>query len=392
METKGRFNTALGANTFGFEAPGRFFLNLEAPSLYEEALQRREAMVTSGGALLAETGVHTGRSPKDKFVVRDASTEDQVWWDNNGALKPADFATLLADFKAHAKGKDLFVQDLYGGADPANRVKVRVFTEYAWHSLFIRNLLIRPEVQELAAFTPEMTIVDLPSFKADPKRHGCRTETVIAVDFTRKIVDFGHGRRLATMPQRIAMFATYLGCSRPGCTRPSSQTEAHHGILDYADGGATDLADLAPACGPDNRNVGTRPGQWETGRITDGPDAGLIGWRLAGTADPFRVNRVHDPRAYLRGTRFDDEQARESDVAPPGDTNPPTSATEHPGSPRRRSGPTMLRTRPDHRGSSLNGLPRQRHPARDRQPRPGHRQSQRSRVETAIESRLISVA
>lgn len=214
----------------------------------------------------------------------------------------------------------------------------------------------------------------------------------VFADFTRKIVDFGHGKRLATMPQRIAMFATYLGCSRPGCTRPSSQTEAHHGILDYADGGVTDLADLAPACGPDNRNVGTRPGQWETGRITDGPDAGLIGWRLVGTDDPFRVNRVHDPRAYLRGSRFEGERDRESDVEPPGDANPPTSADEPTSSPRRRSGPRMLRMQPDHRGGSLNGLTRQRHPARDRQPRPGRRQRQRSHVETAIESRLISVA
>ena len=209
METKGRFNTALGANTFGFEAPGRFFLNLEAPSLYEEALQRREAMVTSGGALLAETGVHTGRSPKDKFVVRDASTEDQVWWDNNGALKPADFATLLADFKAHAKGKDLFVQDLYGGADPANRVKVRVFTEYAWHSLFIRNLLIRPEVQELAAFTPEMTIVDLPSFRADKARHGARTETIIAVDFASKTVLIGGTSYAGEMKKSVFTYLNY---------------------------------------------------------------------------------------------------------------------------------------------------------------------------------------
>ena len=82
---------------------------------------------------------------------------------------------------AHAQGKELFAQDLYGGADPLYRVRTRVFTEYAWHSLFIRNLLIRPQWEELAGFVPELTIVDLPSFKADPARHGCRSETVIAV-------------------------------------------------------------------------------------------------------------------------------------------------------------------------------------------------------------------
>ena len=209
METKGRLNTTLGPNTFGFDAPGRFFFNLEAPALYEEAIQRHEAMVTSGGALLAETGVHTGRSPKDKFVVRDASTEDQVWWDNNGAITPANFSTLLADFKAHVKGKDLFAQDLYGGADPANRVKVRVYTEFAWHSLFIRNLLIRPELHEIASFAPEMTIVDLPSFKADPARHGCRTGTVIAVDFASKTVLIGGTSYAGEMKKSVFTYLNY---------------------------------------------------------------------------------------------------------------------------------------------------------------------------------------
>ena len=97
---------------------------------------------------------------------------------------------MLADFLAHAKGKTLFAQDLYGGADPNYRIKVRVFTEYAWHSLFIRQLLIRPERAELASFVPDMTIIDLPSFKPDPKRHGGRegSDTLVAIDFTRKIV------------------------------------------------------------------------------------------------------------------------------------------------------------------------------------------------------------
>ncbi|WP_349361469.1 phosphoenolpyruvate carboxykinase [Stappia sp.] len=162
--------------------------NLTAPALYEEALRRGEAELADGGALVVETGVHTGRSPKDKFVVHDDTTRDSVWWDNTAEMSAESFATLHADMIAHARGMELFAQDLYGGADPAHRINVRVFTEYAWHSLFIRNLLIRPERADLARFSPEMTIIDLPSFKADPARHGCRTETVIACDFTNKIV------------------------------------------------------------------------------------------------------------------------------------------------------------------------------------------------------------
>jgi phosphoenolpyruvate carboxykinase (ATP) len=213
MDSKGRYNRAIGPNTFGFEAPGRFFLNFEAPALYEESLKRGETMMTAGGALLAETGQHTGRSPKDKFVVRDSGTEAQVWWENNNAMTPAHFAALLADFRAHARGRDLFAQDLYGGADPVNRVRVRVYTEYAWHSLFIRNLLIRPEAHELAAFIPEMTIVDLPSFRADPARHGCRSETVIAVDFASKTVLIGGTSYAGEMKKSVF---TYLNYALPG--------------------------------------------------------------------------------------------------------------------------------------------------------------------------------
>ena len=113
------------------------------------------------------------------------------------------FQLLYDDFIAHAKGKKLYAQDLYGGADPKYRIKTRVFTELAWHSLFIRQLLIRPERSELASFVPDLTIVDLPSFKADPKRHGVRTETIIAIDFTRKIVLIGNSSYAGEMKKSV---------------------------------------------------------------------------------------------------------------------------------------------------------------------------------------------
>ena len=162
-----------------------------APALYEHAIRAREASVVQGGALCAETGVHTGRSPKDKYTVADELTEGSVWWEGNRKISQANFQQLYEDFIAHARSKKLFVQDLYGGADPHYRIKTRVFTEFAWHSLFIRQLLIRPERLDLLTFIPELTIVDLPSFKADPKRHGVRSETVIAIDFSKKIILIG---------------------------------------------------------------------------------------------------------------------------------------------------------------------------------------------------------
>jgi phosphoenolpyruvate carboxykinase (ATP) len=164
--------------------------NLTDAPLYERAIAAGEANIVAGGALCAETGHHTGRSPKDKHTVVDDLTRNSVWWDGNRKMTQENFNNLHQDFLKHCEGKQLFAQDLYGGADKTYRIKVRVFTELAWHSLFIRTLLIRPQLSELASFVPEMTIIDLPSFRPDAKRHGGRegSDTMVAIDFTRKIV------------------------------------------------------------------------------------------------------------------------------------------------------------------------------------------------------------
>ncbi len=184
--------------------------NFSAAALYEEALKRGEACLTADGALVATTGQHTGRSPKDKLIVRDEATEGSVWWDNNRPMTRQAFDMLHADFLAHADGRDLFVQDLIGGADPAHNLPTRVVTELAWHSLFIRNLLIRPDAAELAAFAPKMTVIDLPSFRADPVRHGTRSETVIAIDLARMIVLIGGTAYAGEMKKAVFTALNYL--------------------------------------------------------------------------------------------------------------------------------------------------------------------------------------
>ena len=190
MQESGLRNGAHGADKFGFKNLGAVHWNLTEPGLYEHAIRGNEATIVVGGALCAATGHHTGRSPQDKHTVVDDLTRDSVWWDGNRKMSQENFQNLLFDFIEHAKGKKLFAQDLYGGADPKYRVKTRVFTEYAWHSLFIRQLLIRPERADLEKFVPELTVVDLPSFKPDAKRHGGRegSDTMVAIDFARKIV------------------------------------------------------------------------------------------------------------------------------------------------------------------------------------------------------------
>ena len=158
MQEQGVRNGAYGADKFGFKDLAEVHWNLTEPALYEHAIAAGEASLVAGGALCAETGHHTGRSPKDKHTVVDALTENSVWWDGNRKMTKENFDKLLADFLKHAEGKKLFAQDLYGGADPKYRIKTRVFTELAWHSLFIRQLLIRPERADLAGFIPELTI------------------------------------------------------------------------------------------------------------------------------------------------------------------------------------------------------------------------------------------
>ncbi len=186
--------------------------NLLTGALVEEAVRRGEGMLAAEGPLVVATGKHTGRSAKDKYIVKDAETADTVWWGKtNVPMDPVFFKALKEDFFAEvAKRNDLFVADLYGGSQPEHRVNVRVVNEYAWHNLFIRTLLVRPDAADLPGFVPEYTIIDLPNFRADPERHGCRTETVIAVNFTEKLILIGGTAYAGEMKKSVFGILNYL--------------------------------------------------------------------------------------------------------------------------------------------------------------------------------------
>jgi phosphoenolpyruvate carboxykinase (ATP) len=190
--TTGRVNPKATLDAQGITGLGNVYYNFIEPALVEAAVARGEGRLGKGGAFLCTTGQFTGRSPKDKFVVRTPSVENTIWWENNAPMAPEAFDRLHADMLAHMKGRDYFVQDLFGGADPAHRLDVRVVTELAWHGLFIRHMLRRPDRAELDAFVPQWTIVNCPTFKADPAKHGCRTETVIALNFDKKLILIGN--------------------------------------------------------------------------------------------------------------------------------------------------------------------------------------------------------
>ncbi len=182
-----------GLDAQGIATGAEIFWNLTTAPLVEHAVRRGEGLLAKDGPLVVRTGKHTGRSAKDRFIVRNSVSENTVWWGKtNQPMDPDAFDRLYDDFLLALGDKDLlFVSDLYGGSQAEHRVRVRVVNELAWHNLFIRTLLVRPEPEELADFTPEFTMIDLPTFRADPERHGCRSETVIAVNLEKRIVLIG---------------------------------------------------------------------------------------------------------------------------------------------------------------------------------------------------------
>ena len=196
----------------GLKTSATIHANLATAPLVEHALARGEGKLTKHGALLVETGKFTGRSVKDKYIVRDAGTESTINWGAiNQPMSEAHFATLKADFLAHLEGQqELFVADLFGGSQPEYRVNVRVISQMAWHSLFVRTLLVRPTAEEVAGFEPEYTIINLPSFKADPARHGCRSDTVIAVNFSEKLILIGNTEYSGEMKKGVFGLLNYL--------------------------------------------------------------------------------------------------------------------------------------------------------------------------------------
>ena len=208
--TNGRVNPKATLEAQGITGLGNVYYNYIEPALVEAAVQRGEGRLGKGGAFLCTTGQFTGRSPKDKFVVRTPSVENTIWWENNAQMAPDAFDRLHSDMLAHMKGRDYFVQDLFGGADPAHRLDVRVVTELAWHGLFIRHMLRRPERAELDSFTPDWTIINCPSFKADPARHGCRTETVIALNFDKKLILIGNTAYAGENKKSVFTLLNYL--------------------------------------------------------------------------------------------------------------------------------------------------------------------------------------
>jgi phosphoenolpyruvate carboxykinase (ATP) len=185
--------------------------NLSVPVLYEAAVGNHEGLISSGGALVVETGKHTGRSPKDKFIVDEPSTSAQVWWGEvNQPISEERYEALRTRVMAHLAEREVYVQDCYVGADPAHRRSLRVMTETAWASLFAEALFIRPDADDLEGFQPDFLVFDAATLRADPARDGTRTETFILVHLRRREILIGGTSYAGEIKKSVFSMMNYL--------------------------------------------------------------------------------------------------------------------------------------------------------------------------------------
>lgn len=184
--------------------------NLSLPELIEHAIRRGEGELAANGALVTKTGKYTGRAAKDKAIVRESGSDQQVWWENNTSFEESKFEALKLKVNEYLKGKELYVVDAYGGADPIYRINVRVVVEKAWHALFIKTLLIRPDSPGLAGFIPDWTIVDVSGMEADPAVDGTRSEAFIILNFAQKLVLIGGTQYAGEMKKSVFTILNYI--------------------------------------------------------------------------------------------------------------------------------------------------------------------------------------
>ncbi len=293
----GRVNPSFTLEHQGITGLGNVYYNLIEPAIIEQALSRKEGELGKGGAFLVSTGKFTGRSPQDKHIVKTDSVKDTIWWEANAAMTPEGFDTLYEDMLAHMKGRDYFVQDLFGGADPAQRLDVRMVTELAWHSLFIRHMLRRPERAELDDFQPDWTVINCPSFQADPAKHGCRSETVITMNFDRKIILIAGTEYAGENKKSVFTLLNYL--------LPEKDIMPMHCSANHAPGNPVDTAVFFGLSGTGKTTLSADPS-----RVLIGDDE--HGWSKRGTfnfeggcyAKTINLSEEAEPEIFATTTKF----------------------------------------------------------------------------------------
>jgi phosphoenolpyruvate carboxykinase (ATP) len=201
-----------GLDNLGLTNLHRVYWNLPMEALYEEVVFRGEANIAKMGPVVVSTGKHTARAANDKFVVREAGTEEHIWWGQyNRPFDQEKFDALFGRLQGYLQGCDVFIQDCYGGADPEYRLPIRIITEQAWHSMFVRNMFIKPEtVEEYRQHVPEFTIIAAPGFKASPQIDQTPTETFIVLNFAKKLCLIGNTAYAGEIKKSVFTLLNYL--------------------------------------------------------------------------------------------------------------------------------------------------------------------------------------
>ena len=270
--------------------------NAGTAELYERAIAGGEASVAEGGALVVRTGAHTGRSARDKFIVKDDETRDTVNWGSfNAPLSRARFGILRQRILDYLRTRQTFVQDLHAGADPDYRLNVRVVTEHAWHSLFSRHMLITPPPASLHHFEPQFTVIQAPGFQADPRIDGCRSSTAIAIDFAARMVLIAGTAYAGEIKKSVFTVLNYL-------LPPEGVLPMHCSVNvgRYGDAavffGLSGTGKTTLSADPDRHLVGDDEHGWS--------DSGLFNFEGGCYAKTIRLSHETEPEIYAAAKRF----------------------------------------------------------------------------------------
>ena len=288
---------AHGLEALGIVRSGRVHWNLSTPALYEEAVRRTEGLIAAGGPLVCRTGQHTGRSPNDRFIVKESSSDPHVQWGAvNRPIEEAKFDALHRDLTAYLQDKELYVFDGWAGADPAYRLPIRVVNEFAWHNLFARNMFI-PETDRAAldAHRPEFTVIDAPNFKADPAAHGTRSEVFILVHFGRRLVLIGGTSYAGEIKKSIFSVLNY--------TLPRAGVLSMHCSANI--GAAGDTALFFGLSGTGKTTLSSDPNRRLIGDDEHGwSDRGVFNFEGGCYAKVIKLSPEAEPQIYATTRRF----------------------------------------------------------------------------------------
>ncbi len=271
--------------------------NLSPAALYEQAILRGEAEVVSTGALTAETGRHTGRSPQDKFFVKEPTSRDAIWWHpGNRPIATDKFDGLLQRMQDFIAGHEVFTQDVFACADPRYRLRVRVISELAWHSLFARNLFIRPTADEQMNFEPDFTVIALPSVKADPARDGTRSETFILVNLGRGMVLIGGTGYAGEIKKSIFTALNYVLPAKSVFPMHCSANMSPDGDDVALFFGLSGTGKTTLSADPSRRLIGDDEHGWS--------DRGVFNFEGGCYAKTIRIHRESEPEIYAATESF----------------------------------------------------------------------------------------